>query len=195
MKIAKMYRSNTLQMRAEEENGKRLIEGYFIVFDTRTELWRGYYEEIGKEALEGQLEKDIRALFDHDTSKVLARTKNDTLKMRIDDKGLYATIEINDNDTEAVNLHERVKRGDIDQCSFGFYVEKSEIENLDDGSILERITKLNLIEISVVTFPAYETTSVSAREKDFENAKKRSLENWKKNKKERLKNGFKNITA
>lgn len=181
------YRSSKLHMRAKEQEGKRYIEGYFIVFDTRTELWPGYFEEIKKEALDGQLEQDIRALADHDTAKVLGRTKNGTLELGIDDKGVYGKIEINEYDTEAVNLHERVKRGDIDQCSFGFFIDKSEVEYLDDGSMLERITGLTLLEVSVVTFPAYETTSVSARKKSFEEDKKRALEAWKKKLKERLK--------
>ena len=182
-------------MRAKEDKEKRYIEGYFVVFDERTELWPGYFEEIRKEALEGQLNKDVRALFDHDSARVLARTKNDTLKFKLHDKGLYGIIEINDNDSEAVNLHERVKRGDIDQCSFGFFIEDSEMQTFENGDDLEIIKKLNLIEVSVVTFPAYETTSVSARKKDFELEKKRKLELWKKKQKEALRNGIKTTTA
>ena len=184
--MKKIYKANNLKMRADSKEDKKFVEGYFIVFDTETELWDGYFEKIDKKALDGQLEKDIRALFDHDTAKVLARTKNGTLKLRLDDKGVYGTIEINENDTEAVNLYERVKRGDIDQCSFGFFIEDSSIEKRDDGTVLETITKLNLLEVSVVTFPAYETTSVSARKKDFERAKEDGLKSWKNKLKEKL---------
>ena len=168
MKNRKMFRTSDMDMRVAQSDGKKVIEGYFIVFNSRTELWNGYFEEIRKESLEGQLDKDIRALFDHDSSKVLARAKNGTLKMEVDDIGLYGVIEINENDSEALNLYERVKRGDIDQCSFGFFIEDSEIQNLENGQVLEIITRMNLVEISVVTFPAYEATSVKARKKDFE---------------------------
>ena len=158
-----------------------------------TELWPGCFEQIDSKAIsEEEIKKDIRALFDHDTAKVLGRTANGTLELKIDTKGVYGKIIINDKDQEAVNLYERVKRGDINQCSFGFYIEEELAEDRDDGSVLFTIKKLSLVEVSVVTFPAYANTSVEARKNDYSNFKKRELKIWKEKMEEKL-NGIKGI--
>ena len=78
-----------------------------------------------------------------------------------------------------MNLYERVKRGDVDQCSFGFWIEDEETEFRDDGSIHWTIRKVNLFEVSVCTFPAYEATEVSARKADFAEILKRKTETWR----------------
>lgn len=80
-------------------------------------------------------------------------------------------IKINSNDVDAVNLHERVKRGDVDQCSFGFNIIEENIDFREDGSIKWTITKIDLHEVSVCTFPAYTDTGVQARASDYENLK------------------------
>lgn len=180
------YRAiNDLQVRSESED--KVIEGYFVVYNQPTELWPGYYEQIDKNAIIESLDGDIRALFDHDTSKVLGRTKSQTLTLKNTDEGLYGIIKLNDRDTEAMNLYERVKRGDIDQCSFGFFIEDSKIDYREDGTIIETIKKLNIMEVSVVTFPAYEQTSVKARQKEFENTRAKQIELWKNKQKEKIK--------
>lgn len=182
------YRSKDIHLReADTENEEKIIEGYFVVFDDETNLFDGVYEKIDKNAFSETLEKDIKALYDHDSAKVLGRTTNKTLTLKVDDHGLYGKILINDKDTEAVNLYERVKRGDINQCSFGFYVEEEETETRDDGSVLFTIKKVNLLEVSVVTFPAYSNTSVEARHKDYTNYKKKKTKIWKEQMKERMK--------
>ena len=79
-----------------------------------------------------------------------------------------------------MNLYERVKRGDVDQCSIGFDILDEETEFREDGSIHWTIKRTELYEVSVCTFPAYEATNVSAREKDKQNLIKRSNEKWKK---------------
>ena len=83
------YRTTTRNMQVREKPNEEAfeIEGYFIVYDDETELWDGVYEKIDRNALDGQLDKDIRALYDHDTSKVLGRVKNNTLRLESDDKG------------------------------------------------------------------------------------------------------------
>ena len=193
MKESIRYRASKLNLREDVESQEKVIEGYFVVFNDVTELWPGCFEQIDSKAIsEEEIKKDIRALFDHDTAKVLGRTANGTLELKIDTKGVYGKIIINDKDQEAVNLYERVKRGDINQCSFGFYIEEELAEDRDDGSVLFTIKKLSLVEVSVVTFPAYANTSVEARKNDYSNFKKRELKIWKEKMEEKL-NGIKGI--
>ena len=118
---------------------------------------------------------------------MLGRNKSGTLELREDSHGLWGRVKINPNDQDAVNLYERVKRGDVDQCSFGFDIVKEDTEVRDDGSVHWTIREVKLYEVSVVTFPAYTETSVSARKKDFEEIQKRKTEKWRDDMKRRLK--------
>ena len=185
--------SSSLTTRAEENSNEMYIEGYFAVFNRETELFPGGYEEIDPGAFDETLSNDIRALINHDTSLVLGRTKAGTLELKTDSRGLWGRIKINPNDTDAVNLYERVKRGDVDQCSFGFNIIEEETEFRDDGTVKWRLKKVDLHEVSVVTFPAYEDTSVQARMQEYEQHKKRELEQRKLKLKERIRNGFKTV--
>lgn len=186
---------NELTTRAEPESEEMIIEGYFAVFNSQTELWPGAYEEIAPGAFDETLSNDVRALINHDTSLVLARTKAGTLKLSVDNRGLWGEIRINPNDTDAVNLYERLKRGDVDQCSFGFNILEESTDFREDGSIKWILRKIDLHEISVVTFPAYAETSVQARKKEAEQIQQRKLEARKNQLKERVKNGFKAINV
>ncbi|MDR7870314.1 MAG: HK97 family phage prohead protease [Tissierellaceae bacterium] len=176
-----------LKTRAEQD-GPMLIEGYFAVFNRETELWPGAYEEIDTEAFNNTLGNDIRALINHDTSLVLGRNKANTLELKTDSHGLWGSIRINPNDMDAVNLYERVKRGDVDQCSFGFNIIREETDWRDDGTVKWTIKEIDLHEVSVCTFPAYEETGVQARHKEVEQYKEKQLEIRKRELKERLKN-------
>lgn len=177
-----------LQTRSDNnETDEMKIEGYFVVFNSETELYDGMFEEISDKAFQNIDLSDIRALADHDTAKVLGRTKSQTLKLSVDDKGLYGEITINKNDSEAVNLYERVKRGDIDQCSFGFNIMNETMEQRADGTTKWTITEIELFEVSVVTFPAYSDTSVEARSEQMKQLEKRNLQTRKAKLKERIK--------
>lgn len=183
-------------IRTRADTGEELvIEGYFAVFNQETELFPGAYERIAPEAFEKTLDRDVRALWNHDTSMVLGRNKAGTLKLRTDSHGLYGEIRINPKDTEAMNLYERVKRGDVDQCSFGFCINQEETEYREDGSVMWTIRGVDLYEVSVCTFPAYEDTGVSARCAEYADIRKRKLEARKKKLKERLKHGVKTTDA
>lgn len=158
--------------RAAED--KKIIEGYFVVYNERTELWPGVFEEISDKALLDSLEvNDVRCLFNHDTNVVLGRTGNNTLKLKSDDYGLYGTLEINEKDNQALDIYHRIERGDISACSFGFYPESETRHDEEDGSVLYVVEKGNILEVSPVTFPAYPTTEIAARKKDFEIDQKR----------------------
>ena len=107
---------------------------------------------------------------------MLGRNKSGTLELKEDSHGLWGRVKINPNDGDAMNLYERVKRGDVDQCSFGFQIVKEDTEFREDGSVHWTIREVELFEVSVVTFPAYEETSVSARRRDYDEIKKRQDE-------------------
>ncbi len=166
--------SSEFNTRADEV-GDMYISGYFSVFNSNYEIWDGATESIAETAFEGALSDDIRCLIDHETRLVLGRTKANTLTLKTDSRGLWGEVKINPNDQDAVNLYERVKRGDVDQCSFGFDILEEEFEDRGD-SVHWTIKKVKLYEVSVVTFPAYKDTSVSARKEELETIKKRALE-------------------
>ena len=107
--------------------------------------------------------------------------------MREDEKGLWGRVTINQNDRAAMDLYERVKRGDVSQCSFGFDILDQEVEYPETGQMVWHIRKVKLYEVSVVTFPAYEETSVEARKNELKTIKKRKLETWKSQMKKKLK--------
>lgn len=169
------------------------IEGYFSVFNSNYEIYPGCTESVAPGAFSNTLGGDIKALCDHDTRLVLGRNKAGTLELREDSHGLWGRITINPNDSDAVNLYERVKRGDVDQCSIGFDIREEEADFRDDGSAHFTIRDVELFEVSVVTFPAYAETSVSARKQDVAEIQKRKLDAWKISTRARLK-GEKNGT-
>lgn len=175
-----------LTTRAEADGQEMYIEGYFAVFGRETELWPGAFEEIAPGAFDETLSNDIRALINHDTTLVLGRTKAGTLELKTDNYGLWGRIKINPNDIDAVNLYERVKRGDVDQCSFGFNITSEETDWRDDGTVKWTITGIDLHEVSVATFPAYKDTGVQARKEAVEQHRERLLEARKTKLKERL---------
>lgn len=177
-----------LQTRSLEDSDEKVIEGYFSVFNSETELFPGAYESISPGAFDNTLSNDVRALINHDTAFVLGRTKSNTLTLKADNRGLWGSIKINENDSDAMNLYERVKRGDVDQCSFGFNILKEDTDYRDDGSVKWTIKEVDLHEVSVVTFPAYGDTSVQARMKQKEQIEQRQLEKQKIKLRKRLEN-------
>ena len=181
------YRTAQFKTREESDTGDLILSGYFIKFDEVTELWPGYFEVIKREGVEKAIKgADIRALFNHDDSLVLGRTGNGTVTLGVDEIGLFGEIIINKEDPQAIGAYARVQRGDVDQCSFGFNIIEESTEFREDGTIKWTIEKIDLHEVSIVTFPAYEATSVQARKRDFENLQNRTLEVRKKQLKEKL---------
>lgn len=168
------------EFKTREDGDNKIIEGYFAVFNSNYEIGPGMSESVAPGAFDNTLSDDIRALVNHDTTLVLGRTKAHTLELQQDGHGLFGRININSNDRDALNLYERVRRGDVDGCSFGFDINDEESEFRDDGSIHWTIKDVTLYEVSCCTFPAYEETNISAREKDRETIRKRETEAWRK---------------
>lgn len=162
----------------EGENGTKIITGKPIVFNQKTNM--GYFEEIiERGALDGADLSDVRFLINHDIKKIpLARAKannpNSTMTLKIEEDGLRVTIVLDvENNADARALFSAIQRGDISGMSFMFGIDKEEWENLDSDMPTRHIKAISIvIEVSAVTFPAYEGTEISARNKsDLEHAK------------------------
>lgn len=157
------------EIRAErpKDGGMPKIVGYAAVFDS-------WYEEpslrmrevVRKGAFKKTIqESDIRALWNHDPNYVLGRTKNGTLKLREDEHGLW--MEVTPPDTQwARDLITSIERGDVDQQSFGFMVVKDRWTIGKDGWDERELLEVKLMEVSPVTFPAYEQTLVTIARSD-----------------------------
>ena len=162
-----------------EADGNLYIEGYFAVFNSEYWLWNSAFETIDPGAFSLETDTDVRALTNHDTTLVLGRTTAGTLSLQVDETGLYGSVLINPKDQDAVNLYERVKRGDVSQCSFGFDILEERHENREDGVTVFHLARVKLHEVSVCTFPAYQDTAVQARAAELENERLRCLEKWR----------------
>lgn len=170
-------RSLKFDIRADEgETGNRLV-GTPIVFGSRTTLgkdWDGNNvdEIIEPNALEGADLSDVRFLVNHDTSQLpLARyvqgAENNTMTLSIDGSGVNIVVDLDvENSQRAKDLYSAVARGDVTGMSFMFDVSEWNEEHEENGTRLNRVTKISKVyEVSAVTFPAYEDTSIEARDK------------------------------
>ena len=167
----RLTRAYSFEMRTEntEEHGDHIV-GMPIVFGNRTNL--GYFDEvIDQHALDNTDLRDVRFLVNHDTSKIpLARSRNNnansTMQMEVTEEGMNIRVDLDtENNSEARNLYSAIKRGDISGMSFAFLVDGDAWENLESDHPTRTITSISRVfEVSAVTFPAYEATSISARD-------------------------------
>ena len=178
-----------MRFETRSEDGELYIEGYFSVYNSEYELWPGASEIIKPGAFAESIHQDVRALINHDTSLVLGRTTAGTLTLRDDpERGLWGSIKINRDDSDATNLYARVQRGDVDQCSFGFGIGRETFVDLGGGACRWEIEQVDpLYEVSVCTFPAYKETSVQARRADLDDIQRRRAEAWRNKIKAKLK--------
>lgn len=165
-------RAYSFDVSAEETENGQIITGRPIVYNSRTDM--GYFDEIIDEgALNTTDLTDVRFLVNHDTKKIpLARsrknTANSTMQLTADNEGLKIRVSLDtENNADARSLYSAVKRGDITGMSFMFGVEREEWENLESEHPLRRIKEISsVVEVSAVTFPAYEATEIQARSKE-----------------------------
>lgn len=183
----RQMRSVASEFQTREDGEDLKIEGYFAVFNSIYDIGAGMSEEVAPGAFSETLSGDIRALVNHDTTLVLGRTSAHTLELREDTRGLWGSISINPNDTDAMNLYQRVKRGDVSQCSFGFDILEEDTEIRENGDVHWTIKKVKLYEVSCCTFPAYESTNISARSEERDRLLERKAEAWRTKMKERIK--------
>jgi len=183
----KEIRSFDFEVRAtvDEEHGSHL-EGRPIVYDARTDL--GWYDEIIENgALADTDLKDVRFLINHNTDMIpLARSRNNnansTMQMSVDDEGMAIRVDLDtENNSEAKALYSAVERGDISGMSFMFQVDKDAWDDVDTDHPTRTIRSIKrVLEVSAVTFPAYEQTSIQARGlSDALDSAKESLESEK----------------
>lgn len=153
-------RAFTLELRAAPDKPRQIV-GHAAVFDTITDL--GWFKErVARGAFAESIQRDdIRALFNHDPNYVLGRNTAGTLRLSEDDKGLYFEIDLPDTQF-ARDLYTSIQRGDINQCSFGFVTLDEGWETVD-GEIVRALRKVQLWDVSPVTYPAYPTTDASVR--------------------------------
>ena len=173
-------RAFNFEVRAkEDEQHGHILEGRPIVYDARTDL--GWYDEIIENgALADTDLKDVRFLINHNTDMIpLARSRNNnsnsTMQMTVDDEGMFIRVDLDiENNAEAKNLYSAVSRGDIDGMSFMFNVDGDKWDEKESEHPTRTITSISrVLEVSAVTFPAYEQTSIQARGLDsaLDNAK------------------------
>lgn len=150
-----------------EVQGDRL-SGHAAVFGTLARIRNGY-EAVERSAVDAVLDRsDVRALVNHDPSKVLARQSAGTLKLATDESGLYFEIPNLPDTSYARDLRESVARGDIDGASFGFAPGKVRRSTAPDGRQVRTHVELGrLFDVSPVTFPAYEGTDLALRHMEF----------------------------
>lgn len=149
-----------LHLAQRADGAGSMIAGYAAVFNSLSvELW-GFREKIAPGAFAATLGDDIRALWNHDASTVLGRTKSKTLRLAEDEVGL--AIEI-DPPASAASYIETIERGDVDQMSFAFRTLEQTWDEDEEGVLIRTLLKVKLYEVSPVTFPAYPATSVGVR--------------------------------
>lgn len=168
--MKKEIRAFDFEVRAEqnEEHG-HYLSGHPIVYNERTNL--GWYDEIIEYgALADTDLRDVRFLVNHNTDMIpLARSRNNnansTMQMTVEEDGMKIRVDLDtENNAEAKSLYSAVDRGDISGMSFMFAVDKDKWEDIDTEHPTRHVTAISKVfEVSAVTFPAYEQTSISAR--------------------------------
>lgn len=172
-----------IEQREEENESKLVIEGYAAVYDSETFIgyndW-GFYETIERGAFDGADLQDVPLKYNHlDAVPILARTRNKSLILTPDEKGLFIHAELLDT-TDGRDMYKRIKAGLIDKMSFAFTVKDEEILDADKANPRRKIKKFDRIfDVSVVDTPAYEDTSIYARSREHLEKCRETLENGK----------------
>ncbi len=167
-KEVRTFDITNLRTRDGAEGEANVIEGYAAVFNSPTMIGDWFEESIAPGAFGKAISTngDIRALFNHDWNNVLGRTKSGTLRLSEDERGLKFEVDLPDTSV-ARDLAESLKRGDINQCSFGFIPTVEEWDYTVEPA-KRTIQEVDLFEVSVVSIPAYEDTEVAlVRNKEF----------------------------
>ena len=180
------HRSYTFEIRTEQtDDAVGVVTGRPIVYNSKTDI--GYFDEIIEAgALNGADLHDVRFLVNHDLSKIpLARSRNNnansTMQLMPDDKGMAIRVNLDvKNNSDARNLYSAIERGDVSGMSFMFMVDDEEWTELESDHPTRHIKKIsNVVEVSAVTFPAYEDTEISVRNKQALDSAKATLDSVK----------------
>ena len=166
-------------VRFEESDGKMILEGYAIVFEQETLIGdeeRGFKEVISRTALTDTLMKDVPLKYNHmDSFLILARTKNKSLSLSIDNIGLKIHAELIDTHSNE-DVYKMVRAGLLDKMSFAFTVKKQSWDRSGDIPV-RRIESIDrLYDVSVVDLPAYAGTSIYSRSLELVETELRAME-------------------
>lgn len=162
------------------------LTGQSVVFNDETLIGGeqdGFLERVLPGALDGSLapEKEIKCLFNHNPDTVLGSRKSGTLALKSTNSGLIFACSLDKSNAKHREVYAMTKRGDLSGCSFGFYPEDEDWDEARDksGKVRARRTlkRVNMFEMSIVTFPAYQSTMVQARSVDFSAQVQRVLAN------------------
>ena len=161
------------RMESAEYEGNT-IRGYAAVYNSDSEWMGGFYEQIEAGAFDSVLENDVRAYFNHDENLLLGRVSSGTLRIGTDKRGLFYEVDL-PNTTYANDLVELMKRGDVNQSSFAFLIEKDRWEQRDGITyrIIEKVSRL--LDVSPVSQPAY-PDSTSELKRDLETETKEEID-------------------
>ena len=169
--MEKETRFSSIETRSDDENKKMIVEGYAIVFDEETLIGdeeRGFIEVIDKGALASTNMKDVPFKYNHnDVTLILARTRNGSLSLEVDEKGLKIRAELIDT-TSNRDIFKCIEAGLLDKMSFAFTVKSQSWDK--SGKLPKRtITAIDRIfDVSVVDLPAYDQTSCQASSRSLE---------------------------
>lgn len=156
--------AENIEFRDDKESEDQYIEGYALKFGTWSENLGGFKETIEKSALKNTDLSDVRALFNHDPTQVLARSSAGSLELDVDDIGLKFRARI-PNTSYGKDLIENLRNGNVNQCSFGFMLDDNgdEMDYDKDEGIYKRTLRSikEILDVSVVTYPAYRDTNVA----------------------------------
>ena len=150
------------ELRADEKG--KTVKGYAAVFNDAADIGGSFREVVAPGAFKGSMDNDVRALIDHDSGRVIGRSKAGTLRMKEDSHGLAVEIDLPDT-TDGRDLAVSLERGDISGMSFGFRVTHDEWDETSDPPT-RTIRAVDLFEVSAVAFPAYEGTDIALRSLD-----------------------------
>ena len=169
--------SEKIELRSHDDE-ENYIEGYALKFGTESEDLGGFIETIEKDALKDTDFSDVRALFNHNADHIIARSSADTLKLEVDDIGLKFKARI-PNTTYGRDLLENLRNGNVNQCSFGFRLaEKGDSFKFDEARKIYKRTLKNIkeiLDVSVVTYPAYKDSHVAPALRSIEKLKSEEL--------------------
>lgn len=162
------------RMEQAEQNGNT-IRGYAAVYNSDSEWMGGFYEQIETGAFDDVLNDDVRAYFNHDENLLLGRVSSGTLRISTDKRGLFYEVDL-PKTSYANDLVELMQRGDVNQSSFAFLIERDRWEQRDGVTyrIIEKVSRL--IDVSPVSMPAYPSATSELKKRDLEPETKAEVE-------------------
>lgn len=167
------------ELRTEEAEGKMILEGYAIVFESETLIGdeeHGFKEIIDKESLKESQMKDVPLKYNHmDNFLILARTKNKSLTLEVDEKGLKVHAELLDTESNK-DIYKMVQAGLLDKMSFAFTVAKQSWDRSGKIPVRRILGIERLYDVSIVDTPAYDATSIHARSLEIVDAELKAMD-------------------